>query len=65
MGWVSVGLAMGISGCGSGCGQWWLVVMGVVGLGFAVGFSLFHNGFRLILVCFAMGFDGQWSGLGF
>ena len=29
---------MGGGGCGSGCGQWWLVVVGVgSGLGFAVG----------------------------
>ena len=58
MGWVLVGLAMGINGCGSGCGRW-------VGLGFVMGFSLFHNGFRWISVCFVVGFDGQWSGLGF
>ena len=49
MGWVLVGLAMGVGG-----GGWWQWV----GLDFAVGFSLFHNRFRWISVCFVVGFDG-------
>jgi len=46
VGWVSVGLAMSFGG---GWWQW-------VGLGFTVGFSLFHSGFRWISVCFVVGF---------
>ena len=41
------------------------MVAGGGGLGIAMGFSLFHNGFWWISVCFAVDFDGQWSGLGF
>ena len=37
---------------------------GGLGVGFCSGFGLFHNGFRWISVCFVVGFDGQWSGLG-
>ena len=47
-------------GCGCGCGQWWLVVVGWVGLGFAMGLSSFHSGFQWILVG-----SGSGSGLGF
>ena len=39
-------------GVGGGGWWWWF------GLGFAVSFNLFHNRFRWISVCFAMGFDG-------
>ena len=38
-------------GVGVGGGGWWQWV----GLGFAVGFSLFHSRFRWISVCFTMG----------
>ena len=53
MGWVLVGLAMGVGGCGRGCGWLWLVAVGWVGFcsGFqfvsqwvSVDFSVFCSG---------------------
>ena len=51
---------LGIGGCGSGCGRWWLVAVSWVGFcsGFCSGFQFVS---QWVSVCFAVGFGGQWA----
>ena len=56
--WATIGVEF-CSGFRWWLWQWvWVVVASGSGLGFAMDFNLFHNGFRWISVCFAMGFGG-------